>query len=119
MDAYEQYSCICGYHIYQEIWTAAVGETLVCERETNNNQDRYAVAVKRNGTTVGHLPRKASRVCSLFLRRGGSIHCTVTGRRRHFSDLPQGGLEVPCKIMFTAESEEIKKLKILLKTNNA
>ena len=28
-------------------------------------------------------------------------------------------LKVPCKIMFTAESEEIKKLKILLKTNNA
>ena len=35
----------------------------------------------------GHLPRKMSKVCSLFLRRGGSIRCKVTGSRRYSSDL--------------------------------
>ena len=34
-----------------------------------NASDRYAVAVKREGTIIGHLSRKVSRVCSLFLRR--------------------------------------------------
>ena len=47
---------------------AVVGESLVCERDPENASDRYAVAVKNEGTIIGHLPRKVSRVCSLFLR---------------------------------------------------
>ena len=55
------------------------GEMLACEREPRNAQDRYAVAVKKKeGTVIGHL----SRVCSLFIRQGGTITCTVTGKRR-------------------------------------
>ena len=49
--------------------------------------DRYAVAVLKQETIIEHFPRKISKVCSLFLRRGGSIRCTVTGSRRHSSDL--------------------------------
>ena len=56
MEEYEIACCICGYHIYREIWEAAVGvETLVCEREPQNGKDRYAVAVKKNETIVGHI----------------------------------------------------------------
>ena len=36
-----------GYHIYIDIWYAVVSEVLVCDREPNNFQDRYAVAVKK------------------------------------------------------------------------
>ena len=66
--------------MYKEIWEAAVGEELVCAREPHNSHDRYAVAVKREGVLIGHLPRKlhVSRLCSLFLRRGGAIFCVVT-----------------------------------------
>ena len=32
--------------VYKDIWYAVVGKVLVCEREPNNLQDRYAVAVK-------------------------------------------------------------------------
>ena len=32
------------------------GEVFICEREPNNASDRYAIAVKRKGTIVGHLP---------------------------------------------------------------
>ena len=46
METFEQELCVCGYHVYQRIWTAAVGEVLHCEREPTNSQDRYAVAVK-------------------------------------------------------------------------
>ena len=77
MDGYERVLCIRGYHVYQAIWTAAIGEVLPCVRELTNIEDRYAVAVQRNGITVGHLPKKVSRICSLFLRRGGYIHCTA------------------------------------------
>lgn len=62
--------------MYKEVWEAGVGEVLTCEREPDNASDRYAVAVKKEGTIVGHLPRKLTRVCSLFLRRGGIIECT-------------------------------------------
>ena len=48
---------IRGYHVYKEVWEA-VGEALVCEKEPKNASDRYAVAVKKEGTIIGHLPRK-------------------------------------------------------------
>ena len=34
--------------------------------EPTNTIDQYAVAVIRSGLVVGHLPKKISRVCSLF-----------------------------------------------------
>lgn len=115
MEEYERDLCIRGFHVYRDIWEAAVGEVLDCEREPGNAKDRYAVAVKKEATVIGHLPKKISRVCSLFLRRGGSLQCTVTGRRRYSCDLPQGGLEIPCSVKFLAKSNDIKKLKQLLK----
>ena len=112
--AYEEDSCIRGYHLYQAIWTAVVGECLVCQREPLNSSDRYAVAVLKDDVVVGHLPRHMSRVLSLFLLRNGTIECIVTGDRRHSSNLPQGGLEIPCKLIFHGKKEDIKKLKRLL-----
>ena len=105
-----------GYHIYKDIWGAAVGEELVCTRERGNPRDGYAVAVVKDGTTVGHLPRKLSCLCALFIRRGGSIRCSVSGRRRYSSDLLQGGFEIPCVLLFTGEAKEIKKLDKLCST---
>ena len=49
-----------------------VGDALVCEREPKLSSDRYAVAVENEGTIIEHLPRKLSRVCLLFLRRGST-----------------------------------------------
>ena len=97
METYEVESCIRGYHIYKDIWTSTVGEHLDCVREINNPEDPYAVAVIKasENTTVGHLPRKISAACTLFLRTNGIISCTVTGNRRYSADLPQGGLELP------------------------
>ena len=45
MEDYERECCVRGYHVYKEIWAAALGEQLVCEREPYNPSDRYAVAV--------------------------------------------------------------------------
>ena len=110
--------CIRGYHVYGAIWSSTIGEILTCERDRHNTTDRYAVAVMKSGIVVGHLPRKISRMCSLFLRRGGNIHCIISGERRYSRDLPQGGLEIPCRIIFSGEPKEIKKLiKLTCKSN--
>ena len=64
-----------------------------CEREGRNPEDPYAIAQRKDGIIVGHIPRTISCVCTLFLRRGGAIQCTVTCSRKYLDDLLQGGLE--------------------------
>lgn len=118
-ESWEEYtiqSCVRGYHVYQEVWTASEGDELICVRQPTNDMDRYAVATLLKGTScvVGHLPRKLSKLCSCFLRKGGLITCTVNGTRRHSSDLPQGGLELPCMLSFKGNSGLIRKLKARL-----
>ena len=100
--------------MYKDRWDAAIGEVLACEKEPHNVEDRYAVAVRKDEAIIGHLPRNLSRVYSLFIRQGGSIECIVTGARRYSTDLPQGGLEIPC-LLFKASPKEVKKLKNLWK----
>ena len=107
-------SRVRGLHVYKDTWTPSVGEELPCKRETGNDKDRYAVAVMRGDTIVGHVPRKISAACSLFLRRNGTIRCTVTGSRRFSADLPQGGLEVPCELKFKGEPNDVAKVRKLL-----
>ena len=80
--------------MYKEVWEVAIGEVLECHREPTNATYRYAVAVTKSAPIFGHLPRMLSKVCSRFLRRGGSIRSTVTGRRRYSNDPLQGGLEL-------------------------
>ena len=75
MEKLTKASCVRGYHVYKEIWRPVVGEEFACQREMNNEKDRYSVAVKEASRVVGHLPKKISCVCSLFLRRGGIITC--------------------------------------------
>jgi len=107
-------SSIRGYHVYQSMWSTEERENLVCKRKMGNPLDSYAVIVVKGEQTVGHLPRKISRLCALFLGRGGSITATVTGRRRRSVDLPQGGLEIPCRLTFSGPEESITKVRSLM-----
>jgi len=43
-------------------WSPYIGEELPVQREVNNIHDDFAVAVLKNSNTVGHVPRKISRV---------------------------------------------------------
>ena len=104
-----------GYHVYKEIWLATLGEELSCTREVENHRDPFAVAVVKSEVVVGHLPRKISSICSMFLRRGGTIDCRVTGGRRFSEDLPQGGLEIRCTLTLRGSHSDINKVKGLLK----
>ena len=53
--------CVRGQHIYKDIWYAVVGKVLVCKREPNNFQDRYAVAVKKGKFRAFNFAHKATR----------------------------------------------------------
>jgi len=56
-----------GYHKCKDIWDAPVGETLQCQKEVGNVHDMFAVAVLKEGTIVGHCPRKVSAPCFVFI----------------------------------------------------
>ena len=63
-------SYVRGYHAYQDILDPFIGEVLPLEREPNNSEDRFAVAIKRRSDVVVHLPFNLAPVVSAFLRRG-------------------------------------------------
>ena len=111
MAVIEKHSVIRGHHNYQRIWTPELGEY---ERELTNINNRYAVAVMKGDVIVGHLPRAQSKIYSLFLLRNSTIDFIFIGSISYSADLPQGGLEVPCKLLFNGKHEEIKKFKHLL-----
>ena len=45
-------SCVRGYHVYKDVWTAVVGEELVWKR--GNSHDDYAVSVIKDSVVVGY-----------------------------------------------------------------
>ena len=57
METFERELCVRGYHVYQRIWTAAVGEVLHCEREPTNSRDTLWLSNIRalNVRKPGHL----------------------------------------------------------------
>ena len=113
---YQIECCIRGYHVYHRIWHPIISKVLGTTRERENEHDCYAVAVLEEETccVVGHLPHLISHECYFFLRTGGTITAEVTGRRRH-SDLPDGGLNIPCILTLSHEEEKIiDKAKLLL-----
>ena len=58
----------------------------------------------------GHVPRKISYVCNIFLLHSGSIICQVTGPRQHLQDLEQGRLDVPCIYKFFLKDCKLVKV---------
>jgi len=102
-------SIIRGHHIYKALWTPVVGETVQVCREPSNPYDIHAVAIVKDGTTIGHVPREIRRVFSSFLLQGGDISCEVNGHRKLGK-----GLEVPCIYQFTGKENIIKKARAKL-----
>ena len=111
---FEYLTVIRGHHVYKDIFTPTIGKTLQCRRESGKSHDSHAVATIENDAVVGHIPRNISVPCDLFLSRGGSLSCVITGARQYSSDLAQGGLEVPCKLIFNGPVKDVSKLQSLL-----
>ena len=120
MESYESEQVVRGHHVYKSVWTPFIGEELICHQESGNRSDPFAVAVLKpaasdSSMVVGHVPRKISAACSVFLELGGIIHCTITGPRQYSTDLRQGGLDVPCKLKFTGVNPHLSNVARLVK----
>ena len=74
---------ITGHHVYKNVWTPFIGEKLECEREHDNEQDKFAVKVVKEDAVVGHVPRMISRPLSYIIGNGGVVVVEVTGIRQN------------------------------------
>ena len=74
---FENEAVIRGYHVFCAVWFPTLGELLSAEREPGNSENRFAVRLRKDGKTVGHVPREISKLCRLFIRRG-SITAEIT-----------------------------------------
>ena len=66
MESYSIHTSVRGYHVYKDVWEAAFGQLLPCQREPGNIHDPYDVAVVETGVAtriVGHVPRAISAFC--------------------------------------------------------
>ncbi len=88
-------SFIRGYHEYTDVWVPFIGEPLLVKPEPTNAKDNKAVAVMKDSTVVGHVPRNLAPRLFHFLRRDvNKAFAVVQGER-----VNRGagyGLEVPC-----------------------
>jgi len=75
-------------------------EVLKCVREEDNEEDRYAVAVCNSWSFT-------TKNISMFIRKGGTI---TTGPHRYCRHLMQGGMEIPCQLIFVGMGKELKKI---------
>ena len=58
-------SCVRGYHVYQEIWTATEGETLICAQTTSLGHPVHFQAASMS--VLSEKQRGIGRSASLFL----------------------------------------------------
>ena len=94
-------SCVRGFHVHKDICIPATGEVLSCKGEDKNIMDSYAVAIMKGSEIIGQVPCKISDACYLFIQKGGILTCIITDSNHQCSsDLPQGGLQIPCKLVF-------------------
>ena len=90
----ERRCCVQGYHVYKDVWEAAVGEVLIREQEPDSASDRYAVEVKRRNYCWTFASRTNECVHCSFDGAVLYITCTLTGHRK-YSDLLRGALQIP------------------------
>ena len=69
-----------GFHVYQEVWRATVGQVLPCQQERGNVHDQYSISPLCTETPWLGMCREISTHCSLFLRRNSAITFEVTLR---------------------------------------
>ena len=113
-------SAVRGYHVYKEICDPFIDDTFGTKHERDNSHYRYAMAVipddMKRKRVVAHLPREISKICCLFVLRGGIIAGRVTGTRRK-TRAECGGMEIPCELTFKhGQRKVLDKLKLLLES---
>ena len=103
--------CVRGYHLFKPFWDALIASILSAKHDDDPQSlvhHKYHIALINNeSVTVGHLPKFMSKLAHIFVKQAGKIRGEITGSKRYPSDLDQGGLEIPAKIMFQSSNERI------------
>ena len=111
--------CVRGHRVYKSNWDAKTGSKLKpCQEKRPSAlvEDKYAMALKFNDTTVGYVLKFLSKITYLFLKLRGILVVKITGQRRYSRDLNQGGMELPVTYVFTSTDVEMHaKLETLVK----
>ena len=106
-----------GYHAYRHIWEPENGEILPLKRERENCKDVNAVAVVKEGCTVGHVPRNLAPHFTFFLIRDFNKGlCEIVGER-----VNRGGgygLEIPCIFKLYGPGLFVRRLESLIDLPN-
>ena len=111
-------SYIRGYHAYMEVWSPFTGEVLPLEREPDNPEDIHAVAIKKTGEVVGHVPFNLAPTVSVFLRRSTN-KCLAEVMGSKVNRGAGYGLEIPCKYHFFGPKDYIEKLETICKKSQS
>ena len=83
-----------------------IRKILQSRRELDNSYDSFAIAIIENDIIVGHVPQNISVLCDFFLKKRGTISCIIAAPRQYSRDLEKGGLDVPCKLIFSGMVKE-------------
>jgi len=104
----------CGYHVYMDVWTLTIGETLYLHCEPYNPRDSLAVAiVTGEDTTVGHVPELFNRQLFYSLQiNGHNGYCEVTSEKINCGI--GVGLEILCKYCLCGKKIYVKKLSSII-----
>ena len=96
------------------LFTPTIRKTLQSCRETHNDYGNFAVVItdSEDDTVIKCVPSTISVPCDLFLRRGGTISCTITGLPQYSRDLVQGRQKVPCKLVISGPVKDNFKQKV-------
>ena len=107
---FEKASVIQGHHVCTRLYglLSLVNTYVTLKIEDGNAHDEHTVAVIKDGSVVGHVPRSLSTISWYFLKRGGRILCHVTGRRN-----VGVGLEIPCVYVYCVCARNVQKLRII------
>ena len=59
----KEMACVRGYHVYKDIWAAAIGEVLVCSREPTNIGKTFVVKLYSRRITVLSVSAMNTALC--------------------------------------------------------
>ena len=88
----------------EKIWTSFIGKEMSCKGEADNIHDMYVVAVIKKIAKTSNCSRSSPQAnfdsWSLIFEKNKYNHLSYYQWPQYSIDLPQGGLEVPCKLIF-------------------
>ena len=101
-------SFVRGYHAYKDIWTPKVRDENFClKSESENQHDKFAVAIPLEEKVVGHVPINLSKIFHQFLKIPNcTIGCKVTGKL-----VNRGAgyvLEIPVQYIFVGAEKAVE-----------